>query len=100
MNHEYSVGDEKGKRDHSMHQEVFKIEIMLLYKIPVSLFGSALCYLGMIVSKEDDVILETSAKNSLKLKLFDSSQSTPWYLDPLGQAAPVHTDVSGSSLLT
>lgn len=29
----------------------------------------------------------------------DSYQSTLWYMDPLGQAAPVHDDLGGSSLL-
>lgn len=32
--------------------------------------------------------------------MWDSHQSSLWYLDPLGQAAPVHTDLSRSSIVT
>lgn len=42
---------------------------MWLYKVLISLLESALCYLGMMVFRKFDLILETNAKNNLKFKL-------------------------------
>lgn len=60
---------------------------MPLYKVLISIFGSAACCLGMTVFRKVDLMLETSAKNSLKLKLHCIRQTlikalsgtwTPW----------------------
>lgn len=41
---------------------------MPLCEVLISLFGSAFCYLGTMVCRRVDLILDTSAKSSLKLK--------------------------------